>query len=190
MRDLNPAALALLDRATAGEQIGLVRLVELDLAVPQYHSTCGYPLQWDGKTWQATGLAVEPVEDEAGAEGGQIVLSLPAVTGAQLALALVEPVAGRAVRIYDALVDPDDMSVAHAELVWSGVCTVPGIEKGGQAVMGIVCEHASVRAWRSKPSRYTNDEQLRLHPGDTSMDYDPATDAGQVAWPAASFWKV
>lgn len=190
MRALNVDAIALLDRAQAGEQVAVVQLVELDLAVPQYYATGGYPLQWDGKTWQATGIGVEPVQDDAGSDGSQIVLSLPAVTGAQLALALVEPVEGKAVRIYDALVDPDDGTVAHAELVWAGTCNVPGIEDGAVATMGIVCEHAAVRAFRPKPSRYTNDEQLRLHADDTCLDYDPATDAGQVVWPAASFWKI
>ena len=190
MRALNAAALALLARADAGEQIAIVQLVELALEVPQYHSTCGYPLQWAGQTWQATGLSVEPVEDEAGSDGSQIVLSLPAVTGAQLALALVEPVEGRAVRIYDALVDPEDGTVAHAELVWAGTANVPGIEDGAVATIGIVCEHSAMRAFKAKPARYTNDEQQRLHPGDTCMDYDMATDAGPVKWPDAAWYRV
>ncbi len=48
MRALTSAALDLLERLQAGEQIPVVRFVALDTAVPQYMSTAGYPLEWDG----------------------------------------------------------------------------------------------------------------------------------------------
>lgn len=190
MRALTSAALDLLERLQSGEQIPVVRFVALDTAVPQYMSTAGYPLEWDGETWQPVGLEVEAIEDGDEAAPGAVALRMPAVTSAQLALALVEPVDGCAVRIYDAIVDPDSMTVEHAELVWSGTASVPAIEDGDEAVMIIACEHRAVRAYRAKPSRYTHDEQQRLHAGDTGLDYDPAQDGAQVVWPAASYWRM
>ncbi len=190
MRALNAAALALLARIQAGEQIPMPQLVEIMTTVPQRYTTAGHPLDWGGHTWQAAGIAVEPVEDESGGDGGQIVLGLPAVTPEQLALALVEPIDGVRVRVYNALVDPATMVVEHADLAWSGLANTPGIEESAQgAVMTIVCEHRAMQALRPKPARYTNDEQQRLHPGDTCLDYDPGTDAAPVVWPAASFWQ-
>jgi hypothetical protein len=174
----------------AGEALPMPQLVEIMTTVPQRYTTGGYPLTWGGFTWQAVGLAIEPIEDEAGnGDPSQITLALPAVTSKQLALALVEPIDGVRVRIYDALVDPDTMVVEHAELVWSGTANTPGIDDGDVATMTILCEHRAAIAFRPKASRYTNDEQQRLYPGDTAFDYDPGLDRGSVVWPAASFFR-
>jgi hypothetical protein len=45
-------------------------------------------------------------------------------------------------------------------------------------------------ALRPRVTRYTNNEQQRLYPGDTSLDVDPLTDAASLVWPAASYFKV
>lgn len=190
MRALTPEAEALLERAVAGEQIIIAQLVQIDLDVPQRLTTAGYPLQWGGYTWAPVGVAITPVENGAGEDGEEITISLPAVTGAQLALALVEPVAGRTVAVRDALIDPATGEVVDAPLVWRGRATVPSIQDGAQAVLSIACETNLARAWQPKPARYTSAEQLRLYPGDTSLHYDPATDAGTVVWPAASAFRI
>jgi hypothetical protein len=56
--------------------------------------------------------------------------------------------------------------------------------------VNFTAEHRQELAAQSKPSRYTNDEQQRLFPGDTALDFDPATDAAPLVWPAASYFKV
>jgi len=189
MRELNPTGLALLARLTAGEQIPIVQLVEAEVSPTQYLCTAGLPLQWAGHTWQPVGLRIEPVSHTAGAEIDNMAFTLPGVTPDQLALALVEQVEGQAVRIYDALVDPDTGEVGDAVLAWAGTLNVPGLEDGREAVVSWTAEHRAIQALRPKPSRYTNDEQQRLHPGDTCLNFDPATDAAPVPWPAASFFR-
>jgi hypothetical protein len=188
MRTLSVAGAALMTRLQAGERIPVVQLVELLLDVPQYVTTAGQNIAWDSKTWVATGLAVDVIEDSA-TDWNPITLILPGVTDAQLALALSEPIEGKTVRIYDALLDPDTGVVADAVLAWAGTLNVPAIEDGPRAVITVSAEHRATLAFRPKPSRYTNDEQQRLHPGDTCFDYDMQTDAAQIVWPAASYWK-
>lgn len=188
MRTLNSTAQALLARLRAGEQIPLVQLVWLDLEVEWRITTAGVPLVWDGHTWDALGVTVSPIEDDAQELPG-LTLGLPAVTEAQLALALTEDVEGCAVRVYDAIVDPDTGAVADAVLAWAGVLETPGIEDGAVATLAVQVEHRGSVALRPKPSRYTDAEQQRLYPGDTSLQFDPATDAAPLAWPAAAFFK-
>lgn len=188
MRTLNGAAQALLVRIQAGERIPMVQLVELGLDTPQYLTTAGQDIVWGGHTWVATGLLLEPIEDQA-ADYGALSLVLPGVTEAQLALALTEPLEGKACHVYDALVDPVTGAVADAVLSWSGTLNLPSIEDGPIAVIRVSAEHRAALAFRPKPSRYTNAEQQRLFPGDTCLDYDPATDAAPVVWPAASFFR-
>lgn len=188
MRTLNPTAQALRARALAGEQIPVVQLVHLELEVDWRATTAGVPLVWGGHTWSPIGLAITPVADDS-TEFVGLTLSLPGVDESALALALVEDVEGAPVRVYDAWIDPATGAVADAVLAWSGALETPSVEDGPQATVAVLAEHRGAIAVRSKPSRYTNDEQQRLYPGDTSLDFDPATDAAPLAWPAASFFR-
>jgi hypothetical protein len=166
-----------------------VQLVEMELAVTVRLTTAGHPLSWGGHTWAPAGLGqVNPIEDDAG-EIQAVQFDLPGVSPAQLSLALTEPVEGKTVRIYDALLDPADGTVADAVVAWVGSLNVPAIEDGPQATVAVTAEHRGMLALRPKPTRYTNDEQQRLHTGDTSLDIDPATDAAPLAWPAATYFR-
>lgn len=188
MRTLNAPALALLARIQAGERLPMVQLVEIMTAAPLRFTTAGVHIEWDGFTWYGNSVALDPVADAAG-EYPAITVQMPAVTEDQISIVLTQSVEGVALRIYDALVDPDTGVVADAVLAWSGTLNVPGIEDGPTAVIAISAEHRGVTALRSKPSRYTDDEQRRLYPGDTSLDFDPATDSGPLVWPSASYFK-
>jgi len=188
VRTPNGDALALLARAQAGERIAMAQLLELQLSQTQYMTTAGQDLAWNGHTWTATGMLLEPISDAA-SEWSGITLVLPGVTEAQLAIALSEPVEGKVCKVYDALVDPATGAVVDAVLAWSGTLSVASLEDGPKATVSISAEHRATLAFRPKPSRYTNDEQQRLHPGDTCLDYDPQTDAAPIAWPAASFFR-
>lgn len=189
MRAPNAEALALLARLRAGEQIPMVQLVEfLFESGAQRATTAGRPIPWNGETWQPLGLHIDPVQDDVG-EFGNLTFSLPGVTESHLALALVEPVQGTKVRVYDALINPATGVVAGAVLAWAGELDTPGIEDGPQATVVANAEHRGAVALRTKPSRYTDDEQQRLYPGDTCLNFDPATDAAALVWPAASYFK-
>lgn len=188
MRALNPAALALLARIEAGERIPAVQLVELQFLVPERYCTAGIDVQWSGFTWRGLGLSIEPIENTVG-DMPSLTLALPAVSEAQISLALTQPVEGTVLRVYDALLDPATGAVADAVLAWSGALNMPGVEDGPQASINVMAEHRGVLALRPRPTRYTDDEQQRLYPGDTCLQFDPATDAAPLAWPAAAYFR-
>lgn len=188
MRTLNTAAQALLARIQAGEQIPMVQLLEFGFSPAERYTTAGHVLTWGGHEWQPLGVVIEPVADSSTEMPG-LSFGLPGVTGPSIALALVEDVEGVTARVYDALVDPDTGVVADAVLAWSGTLNSPQLEDGRTATVVLQAEHRGTVALRVKPSRYTDDEQRRLYPGDTSLAFDPATDAAPLVWPAASFFR-
>lgn len=188
MRSLNAEALALLSRTLAGEQVPMVQLIELQLTETLRLTTAGLPLEWGGYTWQPLGVSISPVDDDV-SEFTNLTFSLPAISSDQLALALTEDIEGKVVRLWDALVNPDTGVVAMAVPAWSGAMDVPSIQDGPEASIAVNAEHRGALAVRVKPTRYTNDEQRRLYPGDTSLQFDPATDAAPMVWPAASYFK-
>ncbi len=189
MRTLNSTALALLARIEAGEQIPLAQLVVMDFDTPLRFTTAGHNIVWDGNTYAAAGMGtIDPIEDATG-DVQALQFTLPGSTPEQIALALTEVVEGTPVSVYDALIDPATGEVADAVLAWAGTLNVPSIEDGATATVIVTAEHYGMLALRPKPSRYTDDEQQRLYSGDTSLNIDPETDAGPIAWPAASFFK-
>jgi hypothetical protein len=187
MRALNGAAAALLARIQAGEQVPMVRLVEFGFPAVERYTTAGHTLTWGGHDWEPLGLLIEPVEDSATEMPG-LAFTLPAVTPDTIALALGDDVEGVSARVYDALVDPDTGVVADAALCWAGALNMPSMADGRQASIALSAEHRGTVALRTKASRYTDDEQRRLYPGDTSLAGDPATDAAPLVWPARSFF--
>ena len=187
MKTLTLAGQALLDRAIAGEAIPMVQLIEAQLEVPQFWAVCGIPLVWNAQTWAPLDVAVGEVAEEASGFNG-VTFTLPGVTPSQIALAF-DDVDEAAIRLYVALVDPDTGVVADAFRVWSGALEMPTWQGGAESAVVYTAEHRGMLSLRIRPTRYTNDEQQRLFPGDTCFDYDPATDAEPLVWPSASFFK-
>lgn len=189
MRTWNAGAAALLASLQAGTvAVPFAQLLEFGFDPIERYTTAGGDLTWGGYTWTSLGVVLEPIVSTV-AELPGITFALPGVPPSILALALNDPVDGITARVYDALIDPADGTVADALLSWSGTLSMPTIEEGPrEAAVSLRGEHRGVLAMRVKPSRYTNDEQQRLHPGDTSLDVDPMTDGLQRVWPAASYW--
>lgn len=190
MRALSAGGQALLARALLGEAIAVVQLVRVDFTGgTSYLTTAGQRVEWDGQTWEPAGLGqIEAVEDSA-TEMPPLRFTMPGLNDAQKAVALEPGAEGAPVRVYDALLDPDTGDVADAVLAWAGTLNVPELSDGPQASLTVTAEHRGMLALRPKPSRYTDDEQRRLYPGDTALDFDPATDAAPLVWPAASFFR-
>jgi len=195
---MNAEGLALLARAIAGERIPVIQLVyiaqldpltglEVGPFVPQRWAACGTQLAWDGSDWVAVDIAISEIEDTVNGLNGQ-TFALPGVTESEIAFAF-DDVDGATVRVYDAWVDPDTGEVADAVLAWSGEMDIPGWQDGPEASVLFTAVHHGNAALRPKPSLYTDDEQRRLYLGDTSMAFDPATDAGPVVWPNAAYFK-
>lgn len=188
MRTLNGTAQALQAARLTGAKVPVVRLLYLGLASPQRWAVAGAPLVWGGYTWAARDVALGEVQSEIG-DFPALSITLPGVTDAERALAFAD-VEGAPVEVYRAWVDPTTGAVADALLVWSGALDVPGWQAGAEAMVHFTAESRAALAMQVNAIRYTDDEQRRQHAGDTSLDFDPATDAGPVVWPAAGYFRV
>ncbi len=190
MRTLNATGLALLNRLLAGERVPVVQLAEVRFAAGTvYLTTAGGPVVWGGHTWQPAGLGEIGAVQDSATEMPPLRFSLPGITPEQKAVALEGGVEGTVVVIYDALCDPETGAIGDAVRSWVGSLNVPTLVDGRQADLAVTAEHRGMLALRPKPSRYTDDEQRRLYPGDDCLNFDPATDAAPLAWPAASFFR-
>lgn len=187
MREFNVAGAALFARQLAGERIPVITLVYLGTPVPQYWAVGGTPLVWDGHDWEAKDIDISEIVDSVTGLN-DLTFTLPGVSPSEIAFAF-DDTDDVAVVLYDAWVDPDTGVVVDALQAWAGERDTPGWQDGPEATVIFKAIHRGKAALRGHASKYTDDEQQRLYPGDTSLMFNPATDAAGRIWPGAGFFK-
>lgn len=187
MRTIASAALTVLQ----GPVVPMALLVALGFSTPVRLCTASVTLQWGADLFFGTGSlgAVERVRDEV--SGTQALrFTLSGVPSDSLAAALAEDVRGRSCSIRLAILDPATHAVLDAPLVFTGELDQMPITHGPQtSTVGVVASHRGETYRRGKPLRYTEGDQQRLFPGDTSLRYVLSQAQVQDVWPAASFYR-
>jgi len=167
-------------------------LIDMDLTSPLRLCTGGWQLEWDGNTYTPTnGIGnVEPVRETASGHPQALRFSVSGVPSSMVALALAEPVQGRAVTVYVAIFDPAAYTILDAVAEWVGTLDTMSItEGGGTATITVTAEHAGIDLLRAVPVRYTDSDQQRLFPGDLGFQYITDQSDRTIVWPAASFFR-
>lgn len=187
MRSISgPAASAL-----ASGRVALVLLVEMQLTSTLRLASSAVTISWGGFDWLGAGSlgAVEEVADTAG-DYKSLRFVLSGVPASNLAIALAEPIRDKACILRLAVLDPDTHAVLDAPVVWTGTLDqMPVTLSGETCTIAVVAEHAGVAYARPKPLRYTDADQQRLYPGDTSLRFVVDQAQHQDVWPASSYFR-
>lgn len=187
MRTLTAGALAALQR----NPLPMAALVEMDLTAPLFLNSSSLDLTYAGSTYLGTGGlgAVGAVQDTP-AETRALEFTLSGVPATHIALALTEPVQGKAVRIKLGIFDPDTYELLDVSLAWSGTLDVMSIEDGAStATVSISAEHGGIDLLRPAVSLYSDAEQRRLHSADPSLQFMADQVDVRVIWPAAAWFR-
>lgn len=187
MRILSAPALA----ALAMSPIPLALLVEMDLSSSLNLNTSSLNLTIGTTTYLGTaGLGKIDAMDETPAEVKQLRFEMSGVPSGEIALALGEPVQGKAVRIKLAIFDPVTYQVLDTRLRWAGILDVMEISDGPQsATLSVTAEHAGIDLQRPFTSLYSNAEQQRLNPGDLAFQFNADQVDMRIIWPDATFGR-
>jgi hypothetical protein len=191
MRTLTAPTLA----ALAGSTLPIGLLVEMDLTIPLYLNSANIDLTlaFNGTTITYIGTKglgkVEAIR-ETPAEVAQLRFELSGVPATSIALALAEPVQGKAVRIKRAVFDPATYQLLDVRLRWAGTLDVMSISDGpGAATISVTAEHAGIDLLRPVTSLYTQSDQQRQAPGDLAFQFVSDQADMRVVWPAASWGR-
>lgn len=187
MRTLTTAAAT----ALQGNPVPLAILVEMDLTAPLFLNTSSLDLTIAGSTYYGTrGLGRIDAVQESPAEIKQLKFELSGVPSTSIALALTEPVQGKAVRIKLAIFDPATYQVLDTRLRWAGRLDVMEISDGSPtATLMVTAEHSAIDFIRPTTSLYSDPEQRRLFSNDPSLQYMADQTEMRVVWPAASWGR-
>ena len=188
MRTVATAAQAVM----AGPVVPMCLLLELGFAPePVRLCTGSVAIEWAGQLYYGTGTlgAVEAVSDEVQSTTG-LRFTLSGVPSDSIALALGEDVRGTSCVLRLVILDPNSHAVLDAPIVFTGTLdTMPITHALEDCTIGVVAIHRGDTYRRPKPLRYTDGDQQRLHPGDTSLRYVLSQAQVPDQWPAASFFR-
>jgi hypothetical protein len=171
--------------ALAAPEARLAQTIEMDLASgPLRVTACGWDLRHGGNTFMGGAQAgsIEAIE-HAPAEMKSLRFGLQGVDSALLALAMSEPVQGREVTVCTAIFD-DDAQIIEAPVDWQGRLDVVNTEDDG-TTGGLTCAAESIGIDLLRPSNvmYSNQDQLRLFPGDRGFEYVVDQADQEIVWP-------
>lgn len=188
MRTLTAEAAAVL----SGAHVPVALLVEMLLTAALRLNTSPVNIAWNGHEWIGAGAlgSIDEVADVAG-EQHALRFTLSGVPSDLLAVALAEPIRGKACTVRLAVLHPDTHAVLDVPLAWAGTLDQMAItqQPGNTCSVSVTAEHAGAAYARPKPLRYTDADQQRLYPGDTSLRFVVSQSQHQDVWPAASYFR-
>ena len=141
-------------------------------------------LSWDSKNWTGTGnlLTVSAVQENADTVASGATVTLTGVPVELISLALSSVRQGGAGRIYLGFLSAGAV-VADPVLVFEGKLDVPVIEEDAEtASIAIAYESRLIDLQKPRESRYTDQDQQRIYPGDLGMSFVPSLQEKTLAW--------
>ena len=187
MRALTTAGTA----ALAGAVVCCAILVEMDLTEPLRLNSGSIDLVINGVAYYGSkGLGqIDTIKASPGSLP-QVGFTMAGVQPSSIALALTEPVQGKAVRIKVALFDSLTGALIDVRLRYSGYLDVMSISDGADsATISVTSESAMLDLLRPVGLYYNDLDQQALHPGDLAFQYVNDQVDQKIVWPSAAYFR-
>ena len=186
MRTIAAPAQAVLNGAVCP----LVLLDEMLLSSPVRLCSAPFPVVHGGNTFDGVGTfgTIEEVADSPG-DNRALRFTLSGVPAEALALAMGEDIRNKPVNLWLSVLDPTTHAVLDAPSLWAGTLDQMPIRLGeGTSTISVTAIHRGETFARPKPVRYTDVDQQRLFPGDTSHRFVTSQANQKVVWPASTYF--
>lgn len=189
MRAVSGPALAQLN----AERMRVALLVEFQFSLPVYLNTANVDITYGGNKYLGIGTlgAINEVDDSPG-EYKNLTLSLSGVSLDVISIALQENIRNKRLVVREAIIDQASFAVLDAPVIWSGTMDQMPVSQDHQnqtATVSLSAEHRGITFARAKPLNYTQEDQGRVDPTDTSLRFIQSQSTRQDIWPAAGYWK-
>lgn len=187
MRSLTTAGAA----ALTGQVVAAAILVEMDLTQQLLLNTSSLSLTINSLTYSGVGgLGQIDAITETPGDFPKVRFAIAGVQPTSLALALTEPVQGKAVRIKVALFNSSTGAQIDVRLRYAGYLDVMSLTDGqDSAVISVTSESAMLDLLRPSAAYYNDGDQQALSAGDLAFQYVNDQVESKIVWPAASFFK-
>lgn len=144
---------------------------------------------YGGNTYQPV-MGVGTIREilETDTEVADLNFTLSGVPESSIAIALSEPVQGRAVIVRQAVLDGS--TVYMDTNVWQGYLDVMTLDDTGPtAVINVSAVHTMAAYAESKEVLFSNEDQQAISPGDKFFEYAAQMASATIVWPGKDFFK-
>lgn len=144
------------------------------------------PLVWDSNTFQGTGLlgTVSDITESVGLKSIGMSFTLSGIPSSMIAIVLGEHYQGRAVTVWRAFFDTDDVIAGSPVQVFSGRLDIMTIDDVGETItVGVTAENRLIDLQRPNEIRfYTDQDQQAEYPGDKGFEFVPQMKEALILW--------
>lgn len=126
---------------------------------------------------------ISPVEESTRVSARGIELSLSGISSSHVTIALSENYRGRSVTVWLAFFDAAGALIADEVQVFAGIIdTMTLNDNGDSSVLTLTAESRLIDLERPRETRYTDEEQQRLFPGDLGLQYVAGLQKKTLNW--------
>jgi hypothetical protein len=188
MRGIDTEAAA----AAVAETVSRVLLVTLEFdSATSYITTASRNIVWDGATYVGVGQfgSVSAIEESGELASYSLSMELTGIPRDVIAVALTEPYQNRMAQVYECLFDEDEQVIDSPVLMFRGRMDVMAVDLGETASITLSCTNRLADWERPKMTRYSDEDQQRLHPGDYGCQYAVQMETKEINWPNREWFK-
>ena len=145
------------------------------------------PIVFSGDTYNGLGEfgKISVVEEGVEQRSFDVTIEISGIPASRLSDALNEDIQGRAVTVYDALLDDNWAIVADPLIAFRGRLDTMDVKLGDTATIQVRAVNL-LEDWERHPvGRYTNADQLKRFAGDLGLEFTSDAVEKEIAWGAS-----
>jgi len=138
-----------------------------------------------GETWIGGGqlIKISRVSETSEVVAEKVDFGLSGIDSSIIAIALGENYQGRAVEMFLCFFDDDGQPIQSPLSIYKGMLDVMEIEQTGRTADIVVRAESRLRQLRQAPlTRYTDQDQKSLYPGDRGFEFVAAMQEKRLIW--------
>lgn len=174
-----------IDTALAGGNVPLILFVEMDFPSGFLRvNNSGQNFDWGGYTWIGVGAlgSIDQITEASDLSAQGLGFSISGVPTEYISTALGQKYQGRSCKVWFAPLDSNHQVIADPIGSFNYRMDTMDIELGQTATIRVSAESRLVDWERNNVSRYTDEEQQRLYPGDLGLQFVPQMAEKEIRW--------
>lgn len=183
-RDLTTAVQSIVD----SKEVQPFLLMEGEFISGTVRVWSGYgDLSWNSQTWVGTGtlLQVSSVEETSDGSANGVTVTMSGIPSTMISLALSDVKQSGLGKVWLGFLD--DGVVSDPVLLFEGYLDVPSINDNAEtSTLVIAYESRLIDLKRPRETRYTNEEQQAMYPGDLGCEYVAGLQDISIEWGKSS----
>lgn len=149
-----------------------------------------FPLTIGGEEFLGVGAlgSVSTIDEGADLQSYLMSVALSGIPRDAVAAAMAAPWYNKPATIWEVLLTEAHAVIGDPVVVFRGRMTSMQVELGQTASVQVTLQNRLIDWSRPRISRYSSEEQRRLHPGDHGLDFAAGLAGREIVWPTRQYY--